>query len=305
MSNPTFSILITTKNRKRDLEITLETLDSILCRSDVECIVFDDGSADGTYEMVSGKFPQVKLLRNEISKGLIHNRNVLLTISKGDYAVSLDDDLNFLSANPLETIACFFEKYPKCGVQSFRIYWDKQLPSSQNTNQQLVRVDSFAGGAHAFRMEAWRDIPDYPAWFRFYGEENFAAYQLFKRGWEVYYNPEVLTHHRVDLKERKKNKDYLLRYRRGLRSGWYLYFLFCPWVLLPKKLVYSLFIQIKLRFCKEYNFRVLLSMAQAMGDVLWNLLRLMKESNRLSLEEFREMSKLRKVTLYWNPNDEK
>lgn len=41
------------------------------------------------------------------------------------------------------------------------------------------------------------------------------------------YVPEVFVLHRVDLKLRKaQTKDFTLRYRRGLRAGWFAIFLF-------------------------------------------------------------------------------
>lgn len=303
--NPNFTILITTKNRISDLRFTLENSFHLMNTDEVKWIVCDDGSTDGTSDFVKENYPNIQLIRNTVSKGLIYSRNSMLDSVTTKYAISLDDDLNFLSEKPLATIANFFEEKPECGVQSFRIYWDKNLPTSQNTTSKAIRVNSFAGGAHAFRMVAWRAIPNYPSWFMFYGEEDFASYHLFKKGWEVYYNPQILTHHRVNLKDRKNNKDYLLRYRRSLRSGWYLYFLFYPWLLLPRKLAYSFFMQIKLRFFKERNFKFLVPMLQAIGDVFFNLPRLLKKSNRLSLKEFKELNKLQNVTLYWTPNDEK
>jgi hypothetical protein len=30
-------------------------------------------------------------------------------------------------------------------------------------------------------MESWRDSPNYSDWFVFYGEEDFAAHQLFEK----------------------------------------------------------------------------------------------------------------------------
>ena len=43
-----FSILITTKNRVNDLGFTLEKIKHLIARDDLECIVYDDGSIDGT-----------------------------------------------------------------------------------------------------------------------------------------------------------------------------------------------------------------------------------------------------------------
>ena len=49
MSNTSIAILISTKNRKSDLAITLQKIKKLCNRNDVVCVVFDDGSTDGTY----------------------------------------------------------------------------------------------------------------------------------------------------------------------------------------------------------------------------------------------------------------
>ena len=244
------SILITTKNRLTDLKITLANLAEFIIDSTVECMVYDDASSDGTYSYVKENFPKIILLRNEKSLGLIHNRNVLLNNCSGEYAISLDDDAHFITENPLEIIESYFRKNPVCGVLAFRIFWHTNNPTTTQTNEVAQRVKGFVGCGHAWRMAAWKAIPDYPEWFVFYGEEEFASYQLFKKAWEVHYVPEVLIHHRVDVKSRKKNKDYTIRLRRSLRSGWYLYILFYPLQSIPKKLVYSVWMQLKLKVFK-------------------------------------------------------
>jgi hypothetical protein len=43
---PTFSILISTKNRLSDLAFTLGKIKYLLKNDNVECVVFDDGSSD-------------------------------------------------------------------------------------------------------------------------------------------------------------------------------------------------------------------------------------------------------------------
>ena len=151
-------------------------------------------------------------------------------------------------------------------------------------------------------MDVWRTIPNYPNWFVFYGEEDFASFQVFKKGWEVHYVPDILVHHRVDIKNRKKDKDYQIRLRRSLRSGWYLYFLFYPWELIPKRFLYTLWIQFK---TKVFNgdIKAFFAIIQALGDVSINLSRLFRNSNRLSKKEFLEYSKLPDTKLYRNPKD--
>jgi glycosyltransferase involved in cell wall biosynthesis len=299
-----FAILITTKNRLKDLIFTLNEINYLLERSDVECILCDDGSIDGTFDYINEHFPEITIFRNETSKGLIFSRNALLEKTTAKYAISIDDDLHFITKNPLEIIESYFNNKPLCGLISFRIFWSKGNLESTFTSDTPMRVKSFAGGAHAWKMSAWKSIPNYPEWFIFYGEEDFAAYQLFKKNIEIHYLPSVLVHHRVDVLARKSNQDYQLRLRRSFRSGWYLYFLFYPLSVIPKKLVYTLWIQLKTKTIKG-DFKATLGIVQALFDVVINFPKLLKQSNRLTTKEYQAILKLPPSKLYWKPEDEK
>jgi len=300
MPNSIFSILITTKNRLNDLSFTLAKINSLIKAKGVTCVVYDDGSADGTYEYVKNNFPNIQLQRNAISKGYIFCRNKMLNETKADFAISLDDDAHFLTDTPLKSILNYFEEHPKCGLLALRIFWGLQEPKETVSIKKAHRVQGFVGCAHVWRMQTWREIPHYPEWFVFYGEENFASYQLFKKHWEVHYLPEVLVHHRVDVKARRSQADYTLRLRRSLRSGWYLFFLFYPLKFIPKKMVYSLWIQFRYKVFQG-DFNALQAIVLAMFDLVWNMPRIIKNSNRLTEKEYQAYNKLPETKLYWNP----
>lgn len=298
-----FSILITTKDRLEELKYTLQEIEYLLNRKDVECIICDDGSTDDTSNFIKNTYPAIKLISNKKSKGLIYSRNRLLNLTSANYAISLDDDAHFITENSLGLIENHFNNNKQSGVLAFRIYWGNNPPKEVNTTEQSNKVKGFVGCGHAWNMKAWKEIPNYPDWFIFYGEEDFAAFQLFKKGWEIHYVPEIVVHHRVNIKARKKGKDYQLRLRRSLRSGWYLYFLFYPLNLIPKKFIYTLWVQIKLKVFKG-DFKALVAIIQALLDVIYNIPRLIKNSNRLDLVEFKEYSKLPDAKLYWKPKNQ-
>ncbi|MBO2544273.1 glycosyltransferase family 2 protein [Salegentibacter sp. BDJ18] len=297
-----FSIFITTKDRLPELKYTLNLLEPYL-KKGVHLSVCDDGSVDGTYEYLQKFYPSASIFRNEVSKGLIFSRNELLKQVNTKYAISLDDDLNFLTQDPFRIIQSHFEKEKACAVASFRIFWSENQPSTTISKDRPHRVRNYAGGAHAIRMQAWKKIPNYPAWFIFYGEEEFASYHFFKKGWEIHYLPQVLTHHRVNNKERKKNRDYTLRLRRSLRSGWYLYFLFLPWKEIPKKLSYSIWMQLKLKIAGG-DLHSLAAMSLALKDVVQNFIKLLKNRSALTQKQFNQYQQLPPVKLYWKPTDE-
>ena len=185
----------------------------------------------------------------------------------------------------------------------FRIFWGLVEPVQTFSSELSYRMKSFVGCAHVWRMSAWREIPNYPEWFVFYGEEDFASYQLFKNKWEIHYLPDVLVHHRVDIKARKSNADYSLRLRRSLRSGWYLFFMFCPIKKIPRKMAYSLWIQFKLKVFKG-DWKALQAIVFALLDLMLAIPKIIKNSNRLTNIEYEAYQKLALTKLYWKPEDE-
>jgi glycosyltransferase involved in cell wall biosynthesis len=295
----TFSILITTKNRVNDLAITLGNIQYLLENKEVTCIICDDGSTDETSSFVKTHYPDIQLIQNSKSQGLIFSRNRLLNLTTSEFAISIDDDAHFISENPLESIRNYFEGNSNCGLLSLRIFWGLEKPISVLFNEKAHRVQSFVGCGHVWRMAAWHTIPNYPAWFIFYGEEDFASYQLFKKKWEVHYFPEVLINHRVDVKSRKNNPDYALRQRRSLRSGWYLFFMFYPIRAIPHIMSYSLWIQFKQKVFRG-DLRALQAIILALLDLVWAIPLIVKHSNRLSRKEFQTYCELPRTKVYWS-----
>ncbi|WP_374550739.1 glycosyltransferase family 2 protein [Flavobacterium sp.] len=296
-----FSILISTKNRVEDLKITLRNIQSLIDKPNVECVVYDDGSNDETSIWVSQNFPKIKLLRNDISKGYMYCRNKMLNTTQADFAISLDDDAHFLTSDVLEKIETHFNDFEDCGVIAFRILWSKSTPDYITSNDKVENVKSFVGCGHAWRMKAWHEIPDYPEWFEFYGEENYASLELIKNKWLVQYLPSILVQHRVELKKRTQtNKDFSFRYRRALRADWYNIFMFYPFSNAIKVFLYSNYMQIKKIF--SGNFKILKPLILAKIDLVLNIPRVIKNRNSFSKSEFEVFKNLKETKIFWEPN---
>ncbi|WP_339660424.1 glycosyltransferase family A protein [Croceibacter atlanticus] len=295
-----FTVIITTHNRLEELKISLKALENIISRKDVECILCDDGSNDGTFNYINNTYPEIQIIANRRSQGLIYSRNKLMNLAKGKYVISLDDDFNFLTSNVLENIESHFLLNDKCTVLGFRIFWGKEAPLSIKSEEESIRMKSFVGCGHAWRLEQWRKLPNYPSWFIFYGEEDYMSFHIFKNGLEVHYLPSVLGHHRVDIRSRKQNNDYLLRTRRSLRSGWYLYAMFYPKRLVFKKITYSIYAQFKNKIIKG-DYRVAFALCQALLDLILNTPKLIRNREGLSIKEFEEFCNLSDTKIYWKP----
>ena len=94
------SVVIPTYNRKHTLP---RALDSVLAQSyqPFEIIVIDDGSNDGTFDLIKSKYPSINLLESHkpskslkgySQKGVSVARNVGIKQSKGDWIALLDSD---------------------------------------------------------------------------------------------------------------------------------------------------------------------------------------------------------------------
>ncbi|MEZ4975542.1 MAG: glycosyltransferase family A protein [Flavobacteriaceae bacterium] len=303
MSNPTFSILITTKDRLPELKITLESLKPLLAKNDLECLICDDASTDGTQEFLQNQQKSIfTVVLEPKSKGYLHHRNNMLNNTKAEYGISLDDDAHFLSEHVLESIEHCFKTNPACGLLAFRIYWGKQAPKKRSTGDQSQIVNGFVGCGHVWRMQAWEAIPNYPEWFQFYGEEQFASLQLFKKGWNIMYAPEILVQHRVDMVARKDQVDYLQRQRRSLRAGWYVYFLCYPIDVAFRLFLSSIWSQLRRKTFKG-NIQATRALLMAFGDLVMNMPKFFTNTYRLSKSQYKEFVNLPKVPIYWTPND--
>src|SRR3989338_11675436 len=65
---------------------------------DFEVIVIDNGSEDGSPQMVKNKFPQVKLIPNKENLGFTKANNQGIKIAKGKYILLLNSD-TYLTEN--------------------------------------------------------------------------------------------------------------------------------------------------------------------------------------------------------------
>ena len=297
----TVTLQITTHNRLKELIETLNLLKEVINDERVHTIICDDGSNDGTFEYINTHFPKFELFRNEKSIGLIGSRNKIMDLTKTEFAVSVDDDLNFLSISPIDSILNYFEKHPQCGVISFGIHWGLNIPTTIENKEASFRARNFAGGAHAFRMKAWYSIPNYPYWFKFYGEEEFASIHLFKHHWEINYVPSILTHHRVELKRRKLNNDYIFRQMRSFRAGIFILLMFYPFSKLPRLVGFAIYNQIKNKLFKG-DWRATLGVVLGIFSIVINLNKVYKNSDRLSIQEYELYTQLKSATIYWYPS---
>lgn len=98
---PYFSIIIPIYNAEMYLEYCLNSIISCQNFRNFELIIVDDGSDDGSLNIVKDyEFDKLILIKNEINQGLSFSRNVGLSKANGEYIIFIDAD-DFISDGAL------------------------------------------------------------------------------------------------------------------------------------------------------------------------------------------------------------
>ena len=135
------SAIITTHNRK---ELLPRAIESVLTQTynDMECIVIDDASSDGTTEYIkdyilSGKIVYHRIPENE-TKGGNHARNVGISMSKGEYIAFLDDDDEWLP-DKIRTLVAALDIFPEAHFVHSAGYKEYDNEAGRRELVQLVK----------------------------------------------------------------------------------------------------------------------------------------------------------------------
>jgi GT2 family glycosyltransferase len=109
------SIVVVTWNNARIIRDCLKSIQPIWNRPDVEIIVVDNASSDGTTDVVESEFPAVNLIRNRENLGFAGGNNIGIKESTGKYVSLINSDV-VASQECLDELLRYMEEHPKIGV---------------------------------------------------------------------------------------------------------------------------------------------------------------------------------------------
>lgn len=113
------SISLLSFNNKELLKNCLSSIYQNTKTIKFEIFLVDNGSQDGSTEMVRKKFPQVKLIANKTNRLYIKGHNQNLRRVKGRYFLILNED-TYLPPETLDKMVSFMDANPKIGLASCR-----------------------------------------------------------------------------------------------------------------------------------------------------------------------------------------
>lgn len=114
------SIIIITWNQLSVLKNCLASLQEIMLRADVEVIITDNGSCDGTAGFLKKEHPEIRLIELNKNKGVAFARNRALEKASGQYLLILDND-TIVSKKAIEGMEQFMDEHPEAGICACRL----------------------------------------------------------------------------------------------------------------------------------------------------------------------------------------
>lgn len=237
------SLVITTKNRREYLRATL--ISSLKQSVLTEILVLDDGSTDGTSEMVKAEFPHISLHSFKESRGLIARRNEGAYLASGDIIFSIDDDAEFSTSFVIEKSLLDFSDSRIGAVAIPYIEPNKENRILQKAPDQhgLWATDRFIGTAHALRRDIFIMLGGYRENLIHQGEEGDYCIRLLDAGFIVRLgNADPIIHNESP----KRNIDRMDYY--GCRNSILFLWQNAPLILLPFYLVGTTFNCLKWTF---------------------------------------------------------
>jgi GT2 family glycosyltransferase len=224
------SICIVAYQARSYLEGCLESIEAHPPAGSYEVIVVDNGSTDGTAEMVRSSYPRVRLIENRLNAGYAAPMNQALRVASGDYLLMLNPD-TLVHPAAFERLLAFMEAHPEAGicgpkvlntdgtlqkpcrrgeptpwaVISYFLKLSALFPRSKFFGGYLMNylgedevhtVAGVSGSCMLVRRQVIDRIGYLDEQFFAYQEDADICRRARQAGWEVYYVPEAqITHY--------------------------------------------------------------------------------------------------------------
>jgi len=230
MAEPTLSICIVTLWARDYLKDCLISIDESGFQEELEVIVVDQNSDDGTVEMLQKEFPNVRLIRTRGNEGFTRPMNLALRAAQGRFIAQLNPD-TLIYPGALDQLCGFLDTHAEVGVVGPKVLnpdgslqapcrrgdarpWavisyfsglSRLFPDKAFFNGYLLShldedrsypVDGVSGSCMVIRREVIKKIGYLDELFFAYQEDADYCLRTRNAGWQVYYYPEAkITHY--------------------------------------------------------------------------------------------------------------
>ena len=240
------SIIIVNWNTREIIRNCLKSIYAEARKVKHEVIVVDNGSTDGSAEMIKAEFSQVQLIENDENRGFAAANNQGMARGQGRYVLLLNSDTIILEGAVAKAVA-FADKHPEAGVVGCRVlnpdrtlqltcfrfpsilndilaslYLNKLFPGNkffgryrmswwQRNNVQ--EVDVVTGCFMLVRKKAIEQVGVMDERYFIYSEEADWCYRFKQAGWKRLFTPSAEIIHLHGASSSKQRPEMALQLR--------------------------------------------------------------------------------------------
>ena len=207
MSYPKLTVALLSWNRKEAIREALHSVRKQTLWSEIETLVVDSGSKDGTPEMIRREFPWVRLEVLQQNLGLAEGRNITVRKALSDIVFWLDDDATIVEETALEKVLQVLDHNPRIAVVYCKIIEEttghihvyvpeRYVDEKSDIFESTLWTYNFSSGATAIRKSAFLECEGYDKDFFRMGVENDLSFRLYDKGYQIVYYPECSVIHK-------------------------------------------------------------------------------------------------------------
>ena len=204
---PLVSIIIINYNGKSYLEKCLESIKKIKY-DNLEIIVVDNNSTDGTMEFLVQNYPSIITLKLDKNYGFAKPNNVAAKIAKGDFLLFLNNDTE-VTPNFLTELVQVLVGNNQIGIcQSLLLKPNGEIDSSgdfidtigvvYNSKEPIDKIreiSSARGASMIIRKELFLDLGGFDEQFFVSFEDVDLGWRTWIKGYKVVINPKSVVYH--------------------------------------------------------------------------------------------------------------
>jgi GT2 family glycosyltransferase len=219
MALPLVSIVVLNYKRLSALE---QTLESVVAQQypNKEIIVVDNHSEENVESVVRKFGPAIKLIELDSNLGSCGGRNVGIRASHGEFVITLDNDVSFLTADALDEVVRLFDQHPDYHVLAFQLRdaqtgklrlreWCHPRDWREFENVQFA-THFFVEGAAAYRRSIFDRTGFYFEPLFIYCEGWDLGLRILDGGFRILYTPEIKVRHLMSPEARSNSRPYYL-----------------------------------------------------------------------------------------------
>ena len=201
-----------------------------LPRHDAPVVLVDNGSDDGTAEVVRGRFPHVRVIRLDENIGAAA-RTLGVAAAETPYVAFADDD-SYWEPGALDRAAGLLAAHPRAALLTGRVLVgehgrpdpisDCMAAAPLGTDPDLPgpSVLGFLACAAVVRREPFLTVGGFEPKLHVYGEEALLAMDLASAGWGLAYVPSLVVRHLPEAAGRDQRARRRRQARNDLLTAW-------------------------------------------------------------------------------------